>query len=104
MRRKETMKIKAIIEKNWSDEAISEVMNNPRCLEKYDDYGDRLELAALACMRKRMLDVGAYVPQEAESMAAEEIAGAIETYFYDCMVGNYFEAFIEELDAASAGN
>lgn len=33
-------------------------------------------------MRKRMLDVGAYVPQEAESMAAEEIAGAIETYFY----------------------
>ena len=98
------MKIKAIIEKNWSDETISEVMNNPRYLEKYDDYGDRLELAALACMRKRMLDTGAYVLQEIENMAAEEIADAIETYFYDCMVGNYIEAFIEELDAVSAGN
>ena len=104
MRRKETMKIKAIIEKNWSNEAISEVVNNPRCLEKYDDYSDRLELAALACMKKRMRNVGAYVLQGIESMAAEEIAGAIETYFYDCMVGNYIEAFIEELDAASAGN
>ena len=98
------MKIKAIIEKNWSDEAISEVMNNPCCLEKYDDCSDRLELAALACMKKRMRNVGAYVLQEIESMAAEEISGAIETYFYDCMVGNYIEAFIEELDATSAGN
>lgn len=104
MRRKVTMRIKAIAEKNWSDEAISEVMNNPRCLEKYDDNGDRLELVALACIKKRMLDAEAYVPQETESMAAEEIASAIETYFYDCMVGNYIEAFIEELDAASADN
>ena len=98
------MRIKAIAEKNWSDEAISEVMNNPRCLEKYDDNGDRLELVALACIKKRMLDAETYVPQETESMAAEEIASAIETYFYDCMVGNYIEAFIEELDAASVGN
>lgn len=98
------MKIKAIIEKNWSDEAISEVMNNPHCLEEYDDYSDRLELAALACMKKRMLNAGDCVPKEAEIMAAEEIAGAIETYFYDCMVGNYIEAFIEELDGLTAGN
>lgn len=98
------MKIKAIIEKNWSDEAISEVINNIHCLEKYDDFGDRLELAALACMKKRMLAAGTYVPKETESMAAEEIAGAVETYFYDCMVGNYIEAFIEELDGPTAGN
>jgi len=32
------MKIKVVIEGNWSNEAINEVMNDPRSLEKYDDY------------------------------------------------------------------
>jgi len=36
------MKIKVVIEGNWSNEAINEVMNDPRSLEKYDDYSDGL--------------------------------------------------------------
>lgn len=97
------MKIKAIIEKNWTDEAINEVMNNPRCLKEYDDYSDRLELAALACMRKRKQE-SAFCTDESEESAAADIGNGIESYFYDCMVDNYIESYVAELDASPAGN
>ena len=98
------MKIKAIIEKNWTDEAINEVMNNPRCLKEYDDYSDRLELAALACMRKHKQNP-AFCPDEPEEViAAEDIGNAIESYFYNCMVDNYIEDYAAELDASPADN
>ena len=98
------MKLKAIIEKKWSNEAINEIMNDPHYLEKYDDYSDRLELVALACMRKR-LQIPAYCTDESEeSIAAEDIGSGIESYFYECMIDNYIEYYAAELDASPAGN
>ena len=98
------MKIKAIIEKNWTDEAINEVMNNPRCLEKYDDLSDRLELAALAYVRKHNQDYLHSADKSEQIIAAEEIGNGIESYFYDCMVDNYIENYAVELDASPAEN
>ena len=97
------MKIKVIIEGNWTNEAIHEIMNNPRCLEKYDDYSDRLELTALACMRKRKQE-SAFCTDEPEESAAADIGNSIESYFYDCMVENYIEYYAAELDASPVGN
>ena len=98
------MKIKVVIEGNWSNEAINEVMNDPHSLEKYDDFIDRLELAALACMRKRKQEP-AYCPDAPEEViAAEDIGTALESYFYNCMVDNYIEDYAAELDASPAGN
>ena len=98
------MKIKVVIEGNWSNEAINEVMNDPCSLEKYDDYSDRLELAALACMRKHKQNP-AFCPDEPEEViAAEDIGNAIESYFYNCMVDNYIEGYAAELDASPVGN
>ena len=98
------MKIKVVIEGNWSNEAINEVMNDPRSLEKYDDYSDRLELAALACMRKHKQDPAFCTDEPEEVIAAEDIGNAIESYFYNCMVDNYIEDYAAELDASPAGN
>lgn len=98
------MKIKVIIEGNWTNENINEVMINPRCLEKYDDYSDRLELAALACMKKRKQDPAYCADEPEESVAAADIGNGIESYFYDCMVENYIEYYAAELDASSVGN
>ena len=98
------MKIIVVIEGNWSNEAINEVMNDPHSLEKYDDFSDRLELAALACMRKHKQN-SAFCPDEPEeAIAAEDIGNAIESYFYYCMVDNYIEGDTAELDASPAGN
>lgn len=98
------MKIKVIIEGNWTNEAIHEIMNNPRCLEKYDDYSDRLELAALACMRKRKQEPTYCTDAPEEVIAAEDIGTALESYFYNCMADNYIEDYAAELDASPADN
>jgi len=79
------MKIKVSIENNWTNEAINEIMNEPRCLKKYDNLSDRLELAALAYIRKRAQDSADYIDRETENIAAEDIANGIESYFYECM-------------------
>ena len=98
------MKIKVIIEGNWTNEAINEVMTNPRSLEKYDDYSDRLELAALACMTKRKQDPTYYTDEPEAIIAAEDINNGIESYFYECMVDNYIEDYVAELDASPVAN
>ncbi|MBQ8505979.1 MAG: hypothetical protein IJ466_00870 [Clostridia bacterium] len=91
------MKIKAIIEKKWSEMAINEAMNNPRYIEEYEDISDRLELAALAWARKQNLHC---CPSEKEdSIAAYDIGEGIEAYFYDCMVDNYIADYVEKLAA-----
>ena len=98
------MKIKVIIEENWTNEAINEVMTNPRSLEKYDDYSDRLALAALACMRKRKQDPAYYTDKPEAIIAAEDISNGIESYFFECMVDNYIEDYAAELDIFPTAN
>lgn len=94
------MKIKTIIENNWTNEAINEVLINPRYLEKYDDVSDRLELAALAYARKYKQDCSHPTDKSEKIIAAEDIGSGIETYFYECMVDNYIENYIVELNAS----
>jgi len=98
------MKIKAIIEKNWTNETIDEVVNNPRCLDKYDDVSDRLELATLAYVRNQKQDYSHPTDKSERIIAAEDIGGGIESYFYACMVDDYIENYVAELHAFSAEN
>ncbi|MBQ8506943.1 MAG: hypothetical protein IJ466_05900 [Clostridia bacterium] len=94
------MKIKVIIEKeNWSEEAISEAMNDPRSIEEYEDFSERLELAALAWARKQKQDINCCSGDSEEKIAAYDISEGIEAYFYDCMVDNYIAYYVEELTA-----
>ena len=92
------MKIKVIIEKEyWPDNTINEVMNDPSCLEEYEDIGERLELAALACARKQKQNPRFCANESEESIAAYDIEIDLEAHLYKSMAKQYIEEYSSTL-------